>query len=170
MMHTVVFVVKNRSIWHNSQTISHVRSFVDTYFPNDTPVTVPGRAYVCVLYEDLGQHNILAAAIGYVKRNGGANVGVLERCAVAIEHRNKGYNRHVVNTLCKALYRQASVKRIVTYVAANNCASLNSLFKCGFRGYNAPVKGPDGYRFVHLRMDQCPKIEVSDESVTVVRI
>jgi GNAT superfamily N-acetyltransferase len=70
-------------------------------------------------------------------------VGFLSRAGVVASHRGKGLQKRLIRAR-EAAARSLGLTDIVTYVAAWNSPSINSLVACGYRFYNPAKWGGTG--------------------------
>ena len=78
-----------------------------------------------------------------------AGLGFLSRAGVIPNHRGRGLQRRLIRVR-EAAARTLGLTEIVTYVAAWNAASLNSLIACGYKFYRPATKW-GGADSVYLR-------------------
>jgi RimJ/RimL family protein N-acetyltransferase len=105
-------------------------------FPDDHRVTLDGSLW-WVVYR--GKQPIGYAGLRPCREGHNAGLGFLCRVGVLPRHRGRGLQKRLIRVR-EAAARALGLRELVTYCVPWNCASINSLVRCGYRFYRPAAK------------------------------
>lgn len=103
-------------------------------FPDDEPVTFPGRSTEWWVAEDLNGRIVAFAAIKIKKAT-----GELIRAGVLPQHRGNGLQRRLIDARIESAAAHG-LQSVTTYTVTDNPASANNLIAAGFRMIKRPPR------------------------------